>query len=99
MMALDRRRMQGYASIACRRNAIEANLGTLFRREMPYKPGSNTPRWVSIKTETGPLRAIAFVADRKGGRYVNGLSVEQIADTLAAAVGQWGSMADYLYST
>ena len=56
-------------------------------------------RWINLKTVTGPLRAIAFVIDRKSGRYVSGLSLDTIADALATAVGERGSMADYLYMT
>ena len=37
--------------------------------------------------------------NRKGTRYVGGLSLEEIATTLAVAAGPVGSMADYLCST
>ena len=57
------------------------------------------PRWVHVRTEEGPLGAVTFVINRDGGRYVCGLSLEQTADLLAAAVGPFGSMAEYLYST
>ena len=45
------------------------------------------------------LRAIAFTIDRNSGRYVGGLSADEVADALAIAVGERGSMAEYLYST
>ncbi len=57
------------------------------------------PRWVKVGRRSGPLRAIAFVIDRKGGRYVGGLSDEQVADALARPVGHRGSMAEYLHNT
>ena len=47
----------------------------------------------------GPLRAITFVVDRQGPRYVGGLSEERTAEVLAVAAGHAGSMADYLYQT
>lgn len=78
---------------------VEVNLGKLFRREITVKPASNVPRWMSIRTDAGPLRAIAFVIERKSDRYVRGLSPEEVADTLAVAVGHWGSGADYLHNT
>jgi cation transport protein ChaC len=80
-------------------DAVEANLGRLLRREMRAKTAAHLPRWVTIRTGDAPLRAITFVVNRKGARYVRGLSIEEIADALAVAAGPIGSMADYLYST
>ena len=80
-------------------DAVEANLGKLLRREMRAKPAAHSPRWVTVHTDDAPLRAIAFVINRKGGRYVRGLSLEEIAAALAVAAGPVGSMAEYLYST
>jgi cation transport protein ChaC len=54
---------------------------------------------VTIHTTDAPLRAITFAINRNGGRYVRGLSLEEIADALAVAAGPAGSMAEYLYST
>jgi cation transport protein ChaC len=54
---------------------------------------------VTVETTNGKLRAIAFVINRQGGRYVGGLSLDEIADALAVAAGPVGTMADYLYST
>ena len=79
--------------------ATRENLNKLARREMPLKPSPFPARWVNIRTEAGPLRAVTFAIDRKSGRYVGGLSADKIADALAIAVGERGSMADYLYST
>jgi cation transport protein ChaC len=80
-------------------DAVEANLGKLLRREMRAKPAAHSPRWVTVHTDDASLRAITFVINRKGGRYVDGLSLEEIADALAGAAGPVGSMAEYLYST
>jgi cation transport protein ChaC len=79
--------------------SAKENLDKLMRREMPLKPSPFPARWISVRTEAGPLRAIAFAIDRKSGRYVGGLSADEIADALAIAVGERGSMAEYLYST
>lgn len=79
--------------------AAEENLGKLVRREMFGNPSPIVPRWVSVRTGAGPLRAVAFVIDRKSGLYVSGLPIGEIAGALATAVGERGSMADYLYST
>ena len=79
--------------------AVEANLARLLRREMRAKPAAHSPRWVTIHTDDAPLRAITFAINRNGGRYVRGLSIEEIADALAVAAGPVGSMAEYLHST
>lgn len=57
------------------------------------------PRWVNVETTGGKLRAIAFVINRQGVRYVGGLSLDRIADALAVAAGPYGTMAEYLHST
>jgi cation transport protein ChaC len=80
-------------------DAVDANLGKLLRREMLTRPSPFPPRWVTVQTIAGPLRAITFVIDRKNDAYVAGLSTEEIADVLAVAVGHWGSMAEYLHNT
>jgi glutathione-specific gamma-glutamylcyclotransferase len=80
-------------------DAVEANLAKLLRREMRAKPAAHGPRWVTVRTDDAPLRAITFAINRDGGRYVRGLSLEEIADALAVAAGPVGSMAEYLYST
>src|SRR5262249_32581874 len=80
-------------------HAVEANLDRLLRRELRVKTRAHSPRWLTIRTNGGPVRAIAFVINRAGERYVRGLSLETIADALAIAAGPMGSMAEYLYST
>jgi cation transport protein ChaC len=79
-------------------NAMEANLGKLFRREIRVKPSAYSARWLNVRTKDALVSAIAFVIDRTSDRYVGGLSIEQVADALAVAVGHWGSMADYLHN-
>ena len=79
--------------------AVEASLRKLLRREMLSKPSPFPPRWLRVQTAAGPLRAITFAVDRKSDAYVDGLSVAEIADVLALAVGHWGSMAEYLHNT
>ena len=80
-------------------DAVEANLRKLLEREMSMKPSAFPPRWVTVETEEGPIRAVTFCIDRKSPRYVAGLSEEQIADALAKATGSRGSMAEYLHAT
>ena len=80
-------------------DAVEANLDKLLRREIVTRPSPFPPRWVDVETASGAVRAITFAMDRKSDFYVTGLSVEEIADVLAVAVGHFGSMAEYLHNT
>jgi cation transport protein ChaC len=76
------------------------NLKKLLEREMGYRPTPFPPRWVNAKTSGGEtIRALTFCIDRNSGRYVSGLSEEQLAEVLAHAVGSRGSMAEYLFAT
>ena len=99
MLSLDRGGQCRGVAYRLSAEGIEDNLGRLLRREIRTKPVVHSPRWVTVRTEEGPLRAVAFVINRHSGRYVCGLSAEQTADVLAVAVGHWGSMAEYLHST
>jgi cation transport protein ChaC len=79
--------------------AVGPNLDKLLRREMLYQPVAFPPRWVTAHSPEGTVRALTFVIDRNSGRYVSGLTDEQLAEVLAHAVGSRGSMAEYLFST
>lgn len=74
-------------------------LGLLMRREIDANPPTNVPHWISVKTETGILRALAFVAARDGPAYAGKLPLIQVAQVLARAAGHWGSAAQYLFRT
>lgn len=71
----------------------------LCRREMGLKPTAFPPRWVTVGTERGPVRAFTFCIDRNSGRYITGLTEAQVADVLSRAVGSRGSMVEYLFNT
>lgn len=77
----------------------EQQLGLLMRREIDANPPTNVPRWVSLKTEAGVVRALAFVAARAGMAYAGKLPLEKVAQVLARAAGHWGSAAQYLFNT
>ena len=99
MMALDQGGQCKGVAYRLPPDAVEANLGRLFRREMPIMPSPLPARWIGVATDAGATRCITFVIDRKGRAYIGGLSTPEIADALSVAAGQLGSMADYLYST
>ncbi|MNE67995.1 ChaC-like protein [compost metagenome] len=68
-------------------------------REIDANPPTNVPRWISVKTESGIVRALAFVAARDGMAYAGKLPMEKVAHVLARAAGHWGSAAQYLFRT
>jgi cation transport protein ChaC len=78
---------------------LGAQLQKLVRREITVKPPNNIPRWISVETEYGLLRALAFVMNRQSRFYVGKLSAEEVADVLSRACGHWGSGAEYLCNT
>jgi glutathione-specific gamma-glutamylcyclotransferase len=78
---------------------LEGQLQKLVRREITVKPPNNIPRWIAVRTDQGPLRAIAFVMNRQSRFYTGRLPPEEIADVLARACGHWGSCAEYLHNT
>src|SRR5215204_5134692 len=65
MMALNRGGQCKGVAYRMAGHTVEAQLGKLFRREMSVKPSTNMPRWITVETDRGRLRAIAFVVNRK----------------------------------
>jgi len=99
MLSLDRGGQTKGVAYRLPPHAIEENTLQLFNREMRLRPAPHGPRWVNVATALGRVRAFTFVIDRGSDRYVGGLTDEKIADALATAVGQRGSMAEYLHNT
>jgi cation transport protein ChaC len=99
MLALDRGGQCRGVAFRLPDETLEAELHKLIRREMSMVPSAFPGRWISVATETGPLKALAFVIKRTDLRYVGGLSLAERADRLAAAHGWKGSMAEYVLST
>ncbi len=99
MMALDRGGQCVGVMYRLPRVALQVQLDKLFRREFTVKPANTLPRWITVQTHQGPLRAITFVINRSARAYVGRLPPEGIADILASACGHWGSGAEYLYNT
>jgi cation transport protein ChaC len=76
-----------------------AQLDLLMRRGIDANPPTNVGRWILVQTSQGPVRALAFVADRSGPAYAGKMGITQVARILAHAAGHWGSSAQYLYRT
>ena len=99
MMALDRGGQCRGVLYRLAAADLEGQLGKLFRREFTVKPQNTIPRWISVGTDQGNVRALAFVMNRDAPTYTGRLLPEEIADILARACGHWGSGADYLRNT
>ena len=99
MMSLDRGGQCQGVVLRLPPDDLEGQLQKLVRREITVRPPNNVPRWIAVKTDQGPLRAIAFVMNRQSRFYTGRLPPEQVADVLAKACGHWGSCAEYLHNT
>ena len=99
MLALDRGGQCKGIAFRLKPETLRQSLDQLVRREMSMVPSSFPPRWITVETEEGPLRALTFAMNRKSGRYIGHLSDEETAQMLATACGFRGSMAEYLHAT
>jgi glutathione-specific gamma-glutamylcyclotransferase len=99
MMALDRGGQCRGALFRLGADDPTATLGRLFRREFTSKPANSVPRWIKVRSQTGPLTALAFVMNRKSPSYLGRLRPDEVAEILASACGHWGSGAEYLHNT
>jgi cation transport protein ChaC len=99
MMALDRGGQCRGVVYELPPEDLERQFDRLFRREFTFKPINNVPRWLTVRTASGPVAALGFVMNRASPHYAGRLPPEQIARTLALACGHWGSGAEYLLNT
>ena len=74
-------------------------LRRLVRRELGYREDVGATRWITVRTDTGPVRALVFYAGPRGSDYAGKRSPEEVARILASAAGHMGSCAMYLYQT
>lgn len=76
------------------RAGLAANIEGLLRKEPPFPP-----RWLTVTTAAGTVRAFSFTHPGKHIGYAGHLTDDAIADALARSVGMLGSMAQYVYLT
>jgi cation transport protein ChaC len=81
------------------RESIERTLGIVFRREHPIRWETPHMRWLTARTDAGPVRALAVQTNRSDPAYLPGLAEDVVVEALATAAGERGSMAAYLRST
>lgn len=75
----------------------DSELPVLWRREM-VADGYH-PRWVTVRSREGSIRAITWVINREGDRYAGKLPIDTITRHLATAGGRLGSSREYLENT
>lgn len=99
MMALDRGGGCGGMLYRLADDDLPGQVNRLFRREFTVKPPNCRPRWITVASSAGTVRAIAFVMNRQAASYAGKLAPDEIADILSTACGHWGSGAEYLHNT
>ncbi len=75
----------------------ERELTLIWNREM--LSDSYIAKIVSMKTDAGPVRAIAFAMNTDNDRYTGRLADEQLAAVISKAEGPLGPCRDYLINT
>jgi cation transport protein ChaC len=79
--------------------AMRENLLKMVRREMPIRREKIGLRWMTVRTDKGPVRAIGLPVSRDNPAYLPDVPEDQLIEALATANGERGSMAEYLYQT
>lgn len=97
MLGLDRGGAAAGALFRVPWNQAREELLLPFRRELFTH--SYEARFVSVAASGGPVRAITFVVNRSGPRYVRRLDLERVALHVATASGALGSCMEYLTRT
>jgi cation transport protein ChaC len=97
MLGLDRGGQAAGALFRVPADQARAELLLPFRRELFTR--SYDPRWVSVATPDGVIRAVTFVVNRAGMGYVQHLDLERVAYHIATASGVLGSCMEYLHRT
>ena len=80
-------------------NDRAAQIERMLRREVSAVENIDAVRWISVKSESGPCRALGFWVGATGERIRSRLPLDEVAGVLARACGHFGSGAEYLYNT
>jgi cation transport protein ChaC len=74
-------------------------IANLVRREMFFAETLGNSRWLTVRTEAGPVRALVFFAGFKAPFILPDLTLHETARRIARACSHGGSNAEYLYNT
>lgn len=97
MLALDRGGSCRGMAFRIAPECVDEELGILWSREMGG--GSYDWHWVTVRTESGPVRALTFVINHSHVRYARKIPRDVLVAHLAHAQGWLGSCAEYLANT
>ncbi|WP_137133322.1 gamma-glutamylcyclotransferase [Rhizobium sp. FKY42] len=75
------------------------DLRTLLGREIRYADVCDVVRWITVRTQTGNRRALAFWACPRQSHLAENVPLEEAAGLIAQACGPAGSCAQYLQRT
>ena len=75
----------------------EQALEQLWAREMVS--GVYDPKWLSCRTERGPVQALAFTLSRRSPNFTGPLCSDQLRHILAHSRGRFGTTLDYARQT
>jgi cation transport protein ChaC len=89
---------------SCRGRALkiaadQAELVADYLHEREMITGVYMPRWVSVTTPRGSLRAATFTADRRHRQYSGKLDIDRIVEMICHARGESGTNRAYLENT
>jgi glutathione-specific gamma-glutamylcyclotransferase len=76
---------------------VKSELDIIWRREMVG--AAYAPRWITVRTAGGMVRAITFVINHAHARYAGLLPEAKVAGIVARAEGGLGRCCDYLFNT
>lgn len=97
MLGLDRGGSCRGLALGVRRERARDELTSVFMRELT---GSTYhARLLRVSTGGGPVRAVAFVANRGARNYAGRLPAREVARHIAQGRGHLGPCADYLFNT
>ena len=97
VLALDRGGSCGGIAYRLHPEHVSEEFKLLWRREM-IAPAYHA-RWIDAHTDSGVVKALSFVIDRKTQFYAGRMSDGEIVTTALGAHGHYGSCADYLLAT
>jgi cation transport protein ChaC len=97
MLALDRGGMCRGLAFRIAAREVREELLLVWRREM--LGSAYIPRWIPLSTDTGRVRAVTFVVNRRHVRYSGRVCDDEAAAAIGAASGALGSCLEYLTRT
>jgi len=97
MLALDRGGSCNGVLLRIPAPNVSEELALLWRREMTW--GTYDARWVTAWVDSTPVRALAFIVDRRHERYVGKLSPQEAARLINCGRGTLGTCREYLDAT